>query len=261
MSDKQDIKEQVRKKYSQIANSDNNNCGCSQSCCSPSQPAKNNLTQTGYPSDELSSIPEGAKSGLGCGNPILIAGLKSGETVLDLGCGGGIDCFLAAEKVGEKGNVIGIDMTREMIKLARDNAREYNSTNIEFRLGEIEHLPITDNSIDVVISNCVINLSTDKQTVFDEIYRVLKKGGRLAITDIIAATELPEEIKKDLEKYTGCVAGAASLDELETYLINSNFSGIQIDLIGTSKTMIKDWFPGSKAEDFVASAIIKAQKR
>jgi arsenite methyltransferase len=169
----------------------------------------------GYTEEELKAIPEGANLGLGCGNPVAIASLKEGETVLDLGSGAGIDCFLAAKRVGPNGRVIGVDMTHEMLERARENARRTEYENVEFRLGEIEHLPVADNSIDVVISNCVINLSPDKGQVFNEAFRVLKPGGRLMVSDIVLTKELPEAIVNSIEAYIGCVAGAVLRD---TYL-------------------------------------------
>jgi SAM-dependent methyltransferase len=214
----------------------------------------------GYASAALDAIPEGADMGLGCGNPQAIAALKPGETVLDLGCGGGVDCFLAAQAVGESGQVIGVDMTPEMVRRARMNARQGAYDNVAFRLGEIEHLPVADASVDVIISNCVINLSPDKPQVLREAYRVLRPGGRLAFSDIVATAEMPQAIKEDVASYTGCVAGAASLAEWETILADSGFTGVEITCDEESRSMIAEWFPGSGAEEYVVSASIVATK-
>ena len=186
--------------------------------------------------------------------------LKEGETVLDLGCGGGFDCFLASKKVGGNGHVIGIDMTPDMISKARENARKANYTNVEFKLGEIECLPVSDNSVDAIISNCVINLSPEKPKAFQEAYRILKPGGRLAISDVVAISELPESIKNDREKQCGCIAGAATVEELKSILERTGFKNIRIKVIEDSKNLIKDWFPEINAENYVRSASIEAIK-
>lgn len=180
------------------------------SCCSPQEAVSKAI---GYTDNELGAIPDGANLGLGCGNPTALASLKEGEVVLDLGSGGGVDCFIAANKVGDKGRVIGVDMTAEMISRARENAEKGNYTNVEFRLGEIENLPVADNFVDVLISNCVINLSPDKGQVFREAFRVLKPGGRLMVSDIVLLKELPDDIKNSVAAYTGCIAGASRKEE------------------------------------------------
>jgi ubiquinone/menaquinone biosynthesis C-methylase UbiE len=199
--------------------------------------------------------------GLGCGNPQAIAALKPGEVVLDLGSGGGFDCFLAARQVGEQGYVIGVDMTPEMISKARTNAQQGGFANTEFRLGEIEHLPVEDNTMDVIISNCVINLSPDKPQVFKEAYRVLKSGGRLAISDVVTTTELPAEIKNDLgDLYSGCISGASSIEEVEWMLQQNGFTNIVVEPKDESKDFIKDWAPGANVEDFIVSVVIKGVK-
>jgi ubiquinone/menaquinone biosynthesis C-methylase UbiE len=198
--------------------------------------------------------------GLGCGNPQAIASIKPGETVLDLGSGGGFDCFLAAAETGNTGRVIGVDMTPTMISKARTNADKGNYDNVEFRLGEIENLPAADASVDVIISNCVINLSPDKQRVFNEAYRVLKPGGRVAISDVVASTALPEDIRNDLQLYSGCMAGSSRIDELEQLLVNSGFTAISIAPRDESKDFIKDWAPGRGVEEYLVSANIKAIK-
>ena len=258
---KDEIRQEVRKRYTDIAKSNSACCGCSPSCCTLQDPSIKDLSaELGYTPQEIDSVTDGADMGLGCGNPQAIAMLKEGETVLDIGCGGGFDCFLAAKQVGNNGRVIGVDMTPDMISKARYNAQKGNYTNVEFRLGEIEYLPVADNAVDVIISNCVINLSPDKPQVFREAYRVLKPNGRLAISDIVAILELPEYIRNDTDKYTGCIAGAATIDELKAILEDIGFVNINIKLKEESKNFIKDWFPGSGAEKFVVSAFIQAQK-
>lgn len=256
-SEKDDIRQVVRDKYSSVAQATNTDCGCSTSaCCRPGDIS----IGLGYSQEQLAIIPEGANMGLGCGNPLAIASLKKGEVVLDLGSGGGFDCFLAAQAVGETGHVIGVDMTPEMVSKARQNSASAGFKNIEFRLGEIENLPVTDASVDVIISNCVINLSPEKPRVFKEAQRVLKPGGRLAISDVVATAQLPDEITNDLALYTGCVAGAASIDELTVILRKAGFTNILIQPKDESRDFIRNWMPGMKVEDFVVSATIEAVK-
>lgn len=182
----------------------------------------------GYSGEALKSVPDDANLGLGCGNPTALASLKEGEIVLDLGSGGGLDCFLAAEKVGQPGKVIGVDMTPEMVSLARKNAEKGNHTNVEFRLGEIENLPVADNTVDVIISNCVINLSPDKGRVFQEAYRVLKPGGRLMISDIALLKPLPEFVKESIAAYVGCVAGALLKDDYISAVASAGFENVTV---------------------------------
>jgi SAM-dependent methyltransferase len=203
-------------------------------------------------------VPEGANLGLGCGNPQAIAGLKPGETVLDLGSGGGFDCFLAAEQVGPTGKVIGVDMTGEMIERARENAKKAATANVEFRLGEIEHLPVADAAVDVILSNCVVNLSPDKPAVFRDAFRVLKRGGRLAISDIVATAPLPEDVRSNLELHVGCMAGAATIDELRSMLTEAGFAEIRITPQEESRALLREWLPDSHLEDYVVSATIEA---
>jgi ubiquinone/menaquinone biosynthesis C-methylase UbiE len=214
----------------------------------------------GYADEELAAAPEGANLGLGCGNPQAIAALKPGETVLDLGSGAGFDCFLAARQVGESGRVIGVDMTPEMISRARANAERGGHRNVEFRLGEIENLPLADASVDVVISNCVVNLSPDKPRVFAEAWRVLKPGGRLAISDVVATAALPEHVRRDLDLYAGCVAGAAPIGEIEAILRAAGFTQVRIAPKDESRSLIREWAPGTALEDCVVSATIEAVK-
>jgi arsenite methyltransferase len=256
-----EIRSAVRESYGKVAESGNAGCGCSSSSCcgSPSDVTAEDISLgLGYSSEDVIGVPEGANMGLGCGNPQAIASLHPGETVLDLGSGGGFDCFLAARAVGVKGQVIGVDMTPEMITKSRRNAEKAGLGNIDFRLGELENLPVADGIVDVIISNCVINLSPEKEKVFREAFRVLKPGGRLAVSDVVAATELPEDLKKDMTFLTGCIAGASSVQELEAILHRTGFEKIQIKPNAESKTFIRDWMPGSKIEDYVVSATIEA---
>ncbi|MFA7268300.1 MAG: arsenite methyltransferase [Sterolibacterium sp.] len=256
-----EIRQSVRQQYGQVA--ENGGCGCSPACCgSPTaSTSADMLSQAlGYSTDETSAVPEGANMGLGCGNPQAIANLKAGETVLDLGSGGGFDCFLAAKQVGDSGQVIGVDMTPAMVSKARANAEKGGYRNVEFRLGEIENLPVADGTVDAIISNCVINLSPNKYRVFAESYRVLKPGGRLAISDVVAFAELPEEIQRDLELFTGCMAGASLISEVEKMLRTTGFQQIRITPKEESKTFIRDWAPGKAVTDYVVSATIEAIK-
>jgi len=202
----------------------------------------------------------GSNMGLGCGNPQAIASIREGETVLDLGSGAGFDAFLAARQTGKTGKVIGVDMTPQMITKSRQNAEKANFDWVEFRLGEIEHLPVADQTVDVIISNCVINLSPEKQQVFNEASRVLKKGGRLAISDVVATVEIPDEMLKDLELHCACVSGASTIDELEEMLVNAGFTNIRINPKDESREFIRDWSSGANLADFILSATIEATK-
>jgi SAM-dependent methyltransferase len=258
------VKNIVRERYGRIAE-EGGSCGCAPTCCSPGKTSDQHdpvaaSQRLGYSPDQTSDAPEGSNLGLGCGNPQAIAALKAGETVLDLGSGAGFDAFLAARAVGPAGRVLGVDMTPEMVSKARKNAAKGEFANVEFRLGEIESLPVADATVDVIISNCVINLSPDKGRVFREGFRVLKSGGRLAISDIVAFAPIPDELRKDWELYTGCVAGASLVDDLKLMLQQAGFSQIRIVRKGKSREIIGGWFPGRKAEDFVASANIEAVK-
>jgi len=225
---KEEVKKTVREAYAKVATKSQSCCAPSSSCCGPTSVEADVSKKVGYTDKDLGSVPEGSNLGLGCGNPVALASLKEGETVLDLGSGGGLDCFLAAQKVGTKGKVIGVDMTAEMIEKARENARKANYDNVEFRLGEIENLPVGDNSVDVVISNCVINLSPDKKRVFQEAYRALKPGGRLMISDITLLKELPDFVKNSKEAYVGCVTGAVMKDEYLEMIRSAGFSDVRI---------------------------------
>jgi len=208
----------------------------------------------------LAAVPEGANLGLGCGNPKAIAALKPGEVVVDLGAGAGFDCFLCARAVGPEGKVIGVDMTSEMVAKARENARKAGYDNAEFRLGEIEHLPIADGTADVIISNCVINLSPDKPAVYAEAFRVLKPGGRIAVSDVVATAEIPEEWRADMQLLSACVAGAAQVDEVEAMLRDAGFVDIDISAKEDSREFVREWEPGRKLEDYVLSASMTATK-
>lgn len=259
------IRQNVRNRYKKIALQDVStpSCGCSSEVgCCDTQADRNSVSEKiGYSAEELNAVPEGSNLGLGCGNPQAIASLKSGESVLDLGSGGGFDCFLAARQVGETGQVVGVDMTPEMISRARQNAVKGQIDNVDFRLGEIEHLPVADRSIDVILSNCVINLSPDKPQVFKEAFRVLKKGGRLAISDVVLTAELPAEIKSDLDvSYSGCISGASSIADLQNMLEQNGFSQIEIRPKDESKKFIKEWIPGANIERYIVSSTIQAIK-
>lgn len=256
------LREEVRSRYAQVARTGENCCGAANACCSPDPLLRPELSRNlGYSEAECAAAPEGANMGLGCGNPQTIAALRPGETVMDLGCGGGFDCFLAARQIGDSGNVIGVDMTPEMVAKARENARKGHYANVEFRLGEIEHLPAADTSVDVILSNCVINLSPCKEQVFAEAFRVLRPGGRLAISDVVMTGNMPERILENPEAYCGCVTGAAPVETLKRMLQETGFSAITIELKPESREIIAGWFPGSGIENYVASATIQAVKK
>ena len=235
--------------------------GCAPACCTPAAAGVDTLSQAlGYSAAEIAAVPSGADMGLGCGNPQAIARLQAGETVLDLGSGGGFDCFLAARQVGDGGRVIGVDMTPEMLSKARANAVAGGYRNVEFRLGEIEHLPLADASVDVVMSNCVINLSPDKARVFAEAFRVLRPGGRVAVSDVVALAELPEDARRDLALYTGCMAGASPVADVEAMLRTAGFVEVRVTPNEQSRSFIRDWAPGRAIADCLASATIEAVK-
>ena len=224
----ENIKEFVKDGYAKIAKKGGSCCEAATSCCGDIDMASAISQKIGYSGEELESIPEGANLGLGCGNPIALASLKEGETVLDLGAGAGFDCFLAANQVGEKGKVIGIDMTPEMVEKARENAKKGNYTNVEFKLGEIEELPVADDSVDIIISNCVINLSPNKKKVFREAFQVLKPGGRLMVSDIVLLKELPDYIKESIDAYISCVSGALLREDYIAAIKNAGFQDVEI---------------------------------
>lgn len=257
------IRQEVRERYGAIARNGVTGCGTAVGgCCSGpvSSPAATAPERLGYKPGEAESVPEGSEMGLGCGNPTAIASICAGEVIVDLGSGGGFDCFLASRATGPNGRVIGVDMTPDMISKARSNAVKGGFDNTEFRLGEIENLPVADTTADLVISNCVINLSPNKPRVFREVFRVLKPGGRIAISDIVATAPLPEELKADLAAYTGCVAGASSVTEVEQALRDAGFTAIKVVIKESSRQFINEWAPGKCGGDFVASATIQARK-
>ncbi len=226
--DKVEIKKVVRESYGKIAKKDSSCCGSEKSCCGGTSSAQEIGRKIGYSEEELKTVPEGANLGLGCGNPIALASLKEGEVVLDLGSGAGFDCFLAANQVGKAGKVIGVDMTPEMLDRARENARTGNYENVEFRLGEIENLPVADRQVDVIISNCVINLSPNKKRVFQEAFRVLRPGGKLMVSDIVLLKELDVEIRDSVAAYVGCVAGAVTKKEYLEAVQGAGFERIKV---------------------------------
>jgi len=255
---KEDTKKIVRQNYAKVASQGSSCCGSSSSCCGTTDTATDISKKIGYTAEELGSIPDGANMGLGCGNPVAIASLKEGETVIDLGSGPGLDCFLAADKVGKKGKVIGVDMTPEMLEKARENAAKSSYENVEFRLGEIENLPIDDNAADVVISNCVINLSPDKQKVFEETYRVLKPGGRIMVSDIVLTKPLPEKIMESVDAYVGCISGAVTREE---YLETVKAAGfIEVSIMNELSVPVEEWINDPIAKSITENLNISTEE-
>ncbi|MGE0420256.1 MAG: arsenite methyltransferase [Acetobacteraceae bacterium] len=232
------------------------------SCCGPATPqdAAAKARRMGYSDTELTAVPDGANLGLGCGNPQAIAALRTGETVIDLGSGAGFDCFLASRQVGTSGRVIGVDMTHEMLAKARANARTMGAANVEFRLGELEHLPIANDTADVILSNCVINLVPDKAQVFREAFRVLKPGGRVAVSDVVNTAPLSADLARDPSLLCGCVSGAASADAIVGWLRDAGFQDVHVTPKPESRDLIATWAPGTGIENCVVSANIQAVK-
>jgi len=262
--DATEVKEMVRARYGGIAAGTVADCCAptASSCCgTPAAPSVDGKArEMGYSTEQLAAVPQGANLGLGCGNPQTIAAMKPGEVVIDLGSGAGFDCLLAARQVGATGRVIGVDMTHEMLIKARANAASLGASNIEFRLGEIEHLPIADGTADVILSNCVINLVPDKAQVFREAFRVLKPGGRLAISDVVNTQPLTAELAADRALVCGCVAGAAPVRDVEAWLQAAGFQDVRVTVKPESRDLIATWAPGRGIENYVTSAIIEARK-
>jgi SAM-dependent methyltransferase len=256
------IRQHVRERYDGIAEGNAAGCGCGPTCCAPTASASAAAIsqRLGYTTEETDAVPEGANLGLGCGNPLAVASLRPGQTVLDLGSGAGFDAFLAARAVGPTGRVIGVDMTAGMVSKARANAVRSGYANVEFRLGEIESLPVADAAVDVILSNCVINLSPDKPRVFREAFRALKPGGRLALSDIVALQPVPEALRRDVELYTACASGASEVRAVEDALRASGFTQIRVTPKAESRAVIAEWFPGRGLEKYFASATIEAVK-
>ena len=260
-----DIRAEVRDRYGAIARDGATGCGCTPAtaggCCgAPDGIVSVASTRLGYTGAELAAAPAAADLGLGCGNPQAIAALHPGEIVLDLGSGAGLESFLAARQVGPTGRVIGVDMTPDMVTRARANARAAGVDNVEFRLGEIEHLPLADAGVDVVISNCVVNLSPDKPAVWREALRVLRPGGRIAIADIVTSAPLPPALRDDPALHCACIGGAATIAEIEQQLTAAGFANVRVEPREESRTFIRDWAPGTDAEAWIVSAAITAVK-
>ncbi len=278
LTEKETIRDHVRARYGAVAEQAGTDCGCGPACCTPEAPAggasdccvatccggerppESYGEKLGYSAAELAVVPAGADLGLGCGNPLAIAGIRPGETVLDLGSGAGFDCFLAARQLAGTGRVIGVDMTAAMLTKARANAMKGGDRNVEFRLGEIEALPVADASVDLIISNCVINLSPEKERVFREAARVLKPGGRLAIADVVATKPLPAALREKLTAIGACVGGATPLAELRAMLAEAGFARVDVVLRENSRAVINEWTDDGNAGEFVVSALITAVK-
>jgi len=253
------IKKIVRDGYAKALSQSTSCCSANSRCCGTDQ-AKTISKKVGYSDSEMSTVPEGANLGFGCGNPVALASLKEGDVVLDLGSGAGFDAFLAAQRVGKTGRVIGVDMTPEMVAKAQTNVKKGNYANVEFRLGEIEKLPVDDSSVDVIISNCVINLSPDKEQVFKEAFRVLKPGGRLMVSDLVLAKDIPKAIKDSVEAYVGCLAGAVKKDEYLNLITMAGFQDIKV--INESSYPVDAMFDSLEgAQDAVVSIKVSAVKR
>ena len=251
----------VRNRYAGIAtDSDDGASGCTDSGCCDDESSTQDSRVLGYDDAEVNAVEDGADLGLGCGNPTAIASLDAGDTVLDLGSGAGFDCFLAAREVGDSGRVIGVDMTPEMVEKARANVEKNDATNVEFRLGEIEHLPVSDETVDVIVSNCVINLSPNKPQVFREAFRALRPGGRLAVSDVVMTTTLPDEVRADPESVAACVGGASTVDELRAMLADAGFVDVDIAPKEDSEEFISEWDESLELDDYIVSAAITGRK-
>ena len=257
----------VRERYGAIATDSGTDDLAPNDCCgddgcgdSATGADADHSQQLGYSDEEVAAVAEGANLGLGCGNPTALAALNRGETVLDLGSGGGFDCFLAADEVGPEGHVIGVDMTPAMVERARENVAKNDATNVEFRLGEIEHLPVADGTVDAIISNCVVNLSPDKAAVLADAFRVLRPGGRVAISDVVLTAEPPADIRNDLDLVAGCVGGAATIAEFETLLADAGFVDVTIDPKDDSERFIREWDDERDLSEYLTSADIRARK-
>jgi arsenite methyltransferase len=236
--DREKIKEKVREGYGRVAVENRSCCGAGSSCCGSGASIQSISEMVGYSKEEMSQVPEGANLGLGCGNPVALASLREGQTVLDLGSGAGFDCFLAAKAVGEQGRVIGVDMTPEMVKKAWENAKKGGYRNVEFRLGDIEYLPVIDNSVDVILSNCVVNLSPNKPMVFAEAFRVLKPGGTFTLSDVVLLRPLPPVLANSAAAYLGCVAGASLKSDYLDMLRAAGFKDVRV--VGESQFNVGD---------------------
>ncbi|AWB27547.1 arsenite methyltransferase [Halococcoides cellulosivorans] len=254
----------VRDRYAEVASDDGGSC-CSgtgatsdDACCEDT--TGTDSERLGYSPEDIAAVTDGADLGLGCGNPKAIADLSAGERVLDLGSGAGFDCFLAAREVGPEGQVIGVDMTPEMVEKARANAEDTDGENVAFRLGEIEHLPVADASVDVVISNCVINLSPAKDQVFAEAFRALAPGGRLAVSDVVKTAPLPEDIASDPDSLAACVAGASTVETVEDLLADAGFVDIRVEPNADSAAFISEWDDDHDPSEYIRSATIEARK-
>lgn len=252
-----DVRVDVRNHYAARASAARSCCGGTDGSAAP---AIDKTDALGYSADDRAAVPQAAAMSLGCGNPQAIARLRSGEVVVDLGSGAGFDCFLASRAVGPAGRVIGVDMTPEMIERARATARSSGYQNVEFRLGEIEHLPVADASVDVVISNCVVNLSPDKAAVYAEAFRVLKPGGRIAIADTVATAPVPDDAKRDMELWSACASGSVEIGELDRILNDVGFQDVRITAKDESRRMIREWVPGSDIHEYIVSANIEATR-
>ncbi|WP_232686382.1 arsenite methyltransferase [Halobacterium zhouii] len=250
----------VRERYGSIASESSSCCGGTADAPSTADAPDDRARDLGYSDDDVDAVEAGANLGLGCGNPTALASMNAGDDVLDLGSGGGFDCFLAGREVGVEGSVVGVDMTPEMVEKARENAAENDAGNVEFRLGEIEHLPVADETVDVVISNCVVNLSPDKPRVFREAYRALRPGGRLAISDVVLTADLPDDVRADPESVAACVAGASPIPDLEAMLADAGFEGVVIEPKDDSESFIREWDAERDLSEYVVSATIEAEK-